>query len=461
MPKMSDASGPRKIQNVFSVLLAGGAGSRLWPVSRELYPKQLVKFIGEDSLVQMTIKRIEPLLDTEKVRIICCRDHFHETARHMENIGIDPDGKIICEPCGRNTAPAILLALLHILKDHEDPVLCVFPADHVIRNVDTFRDKLTSAITLAGQGYIVTFGIPPDYPETGYGYVEGGAAVSLGAFKIRRFIEKPEIASAKEFIDAGNFFWNSGMFAFRASVMMEEFKAHQPDMFRLMKQIVSREDIPEKSNYEMLPDISIDHAIMEKTEKGVVLPSEFGWSDIGSWKSLYDFLPKDDMDNVIDGDVIVKDTKNSLILGRKRLIATNAIRNMIVVDTSDSIFVSDLENSRDVKFIVSSLKEKGREEYQKHRKVNHPWGSFTILEKKEDYQIIRMVIHPGLELEVQTDVSDFKRLDVLKGSAEVLLNRRKRMLRPGESISIPENMRASVKNCGQENLSIIKICLKI
>ncbi|MBW2570185.1 MAG: mannose-1-phosphate guanylyltransferase/mannose-6-phosphate isomerase [Deltaproteobacteria bacterium] len=351
------------ISNVYSVLLAGGIGSRLWPVSRELSPKQLIKFTGEDSLLQSTIKRLAPALDTENVRIVCGDKHFDETARQMEEIGVTPAGKIICEPCGRNTAPAILLAVLNILKNEKDAVLCVFPADHIVRDNSVFQDKLKSAIKLADEGFVVTFGIKPHYPETGYGYIEGEKELPDGALSIKRFVEKPDIKTAKEYIKAGNFFWNSGMFAFRASVIIDEFKAFEPELFNRMNNLVAAKETVAKADYEKLPNISIDYAIMERMDKGAVLPSDFGWSDIGSWKSLYDFFPKDDEGNVIKGDVIAKKTRNCLILGSERLIAVNCLENMVVVDTSDSVFISDMENSRDVKTIVTELKEKKRKEY--------------------------------------------------------------------------------------------------
>jgi len=445
------------IKNVFPVLLAGGTGSRLWPVSRELYPKQLVKFIGDDSLVQLTIKRIEPLLDTENVRIICGSEHFHETAKHMKNIGIHPEGKILCEPCSRNTAPAILYALLTLLKKEKDPVICVFPADHMIDKTDIFLDKLQSAIRIANSGYIVTFGITPHYPETGYGYVEGGDIVSDEALKLKRFIEKPNLSAAKAYLEAGKFFWNSGMFAFKASVMLEEFKTYQKEMSARMGHIVSDGDLPGKDAYEQLDDISIDHAIMEQTKKGVVLPAEFGWNDIGSWKSLYDFLPKDNNHNVIDGDIIAKDTKNSFIMGHKRLIATNHINDMVVVETPDSVFVSDLDNSRDVKSIVQKLKEKGREEYQKHRKVHYSWGSASQLEQKEDYRVSRIIIYPGAVYEVHADTDSLKRLDILKGNAEVVHDDEKSVFVKGESTTVLGNKRATVKNVGESDLYMIEI----
>ncbi len=360
---MGDSDAFDKEYPVYPVLLAGGVGSRLWPVSRELSPKQLIKFIGEDSLLQSTIKRLVPVLDRENVRIVCGDKHFHETARQMEETGISSHGKIICEPCGRNTAPAILLAVLEILKVEDDAVLCIFPADHVIRDISLFHEKLKSAIQLAKKGHVVTFGIKPHYPETGYGYIEGDEDIFAGALSIKRFVEKPDGKTAEKYIKAGNFFWNSGMFAFSASVIRDEFKVFEPELFRKLNNLVMKKDSISKKDYEQLPDISVDYAIMEKTHRGAVLPSDFGWSDIGSWKSLYDFLPKDDNNNVIKGDVIAKKTRNCLIMGNERLITANCLENMVVVETSDSVFVSDMDNSRDVKSIVTELKEKKRKEY--------------------------------------------------------------------------------------------------
>ncbi|MBT8370162.1 MAG: mannose-1-phosphate guanylyltransferase, partial [Deltaproteobacteria bacterium] len=335
--------------NAYAILLAGGTGTRLWPVSRQLYPKQLVKFIGDDSLVQSTIKRMSPVLDSQHVRIVCGQQHFHEIARHMQEIGLHAEGKIICEPSGRNTAPAILLAGLHMLIADKDAVICVFPADHVIGDPEKYHDRLKAAIRLAEQGYVVTFGITPHYPETGYGYVEGGKAVSEGALSITRFVEKPDKQTAQKYIAAGNFFWNSGMFAFKASLIVDEFRTYQPKLLENMKAIFDGTNTIAKEDYDRLPAISFDYAIMEKTAKGVVLPSDFKWSDIGSWKSLYDFLPKDADRNVIDGDIIANNTQGSFIMGRDRLIATNHLKDMVVVETPDSIFVSDIDHSRDVK----------------------------------------------------------------------------------------------------------------
>ncbi len=340
-------------RRIYPVLLAGGTGTRLWPVSRALYPKQLVKFIGDDSLVQSTIKRLAPAMDLQNVRVVCGEQHYHEIARHVDEIGLTAKGKIISEPSGRNTAPAILLAAFHIRHLDEDGLLFIFPADHVIGDLESFHERLQAAIRLADNGHLVTFGIKPNYPETGYGYIEGGADVSGTALQVKRFVEKPDHPTAEKYIRAGNFFWNSGMFAFKASTILEEFQAHQPQLLALMEDIFSAEKALSKKDYDRLDNISIDYAIMEKTDKCVVLPSDFGWSDIGSWKSLYDFLEKDSDQNVIDGDVIAHDTRNCFLLGHDRLIATNQVQDLVVVETPDSIFVSDLEHSRDVKTIVS------------------------------------------------------------------------------------------------------------
>ncbi len=443
--------------SVFAILLAGGTGTRLWPVSRQLYPKQLVKFIGDDSLVQSTVKRLAPVLDPESVRIVCGEQHFYETARHLEGIGLAPEGKIITEPAGRNTAPAILLAILHILFEHDDAVLCIFPADHVISDINSFHQRLQDAIALARKGYIVTFGITPNYPETGYGYVEGGEKVAHGALCIERFVEKPDEATARQYIEAGNFFWNSGMFAFKALVMLDEFEQHQPALLEQMKAaFVPRAPISVQ-DYSRLPDISIDYAIMEKTNRGVVLPSDFGWSDIGSWKSLYDFLPKDDARNVIDGDVISHNTRSCFILGRDRLIATNHLDGLVVVETPDSVFVSDLDHSRDVKSIVASLKARGRKEYHQHRTVHFPWGSQTLLEQKNDAVVSRLVIYPGSALSLERDGPHSIHLVAVKGELQIHGVGKTSKLKAGESLVLSPQDAVRLENAQDQPVVLIQV----
>jgi mannose-1-phosphate guanylyltransferase/mannose-6-phosphate isomerase len=443
----------------YAILLAGGTGTRLWPVSRQLYPKQLVKFIGDDSLVQSTIKRLSPVLDVDCVRIVCGEQHFHEIARHMQDIGLQADGKIICEPSGRNTAPAILLAVLNALKTDSDAVLCVFPADHVIGEIERFHERLKAAIRLADQGYIVTFGITPHYPETGYGYVEGGRELTDGALIIKRFVEKPDKKTAQQYLSAGNFFWNSGMFAFKASVILEEFRIYQPDFLKKMEAICDGTNPVAKADYDQLPDISIDYAIMEKTTRGVVLPSDFGWSDIGSWKSLYDFLPQDDDLNVIDGDVITNDTKGCFILGRDRLIATNHLENMVIVETPDSIFVSDIDRSRDVKSIVAHLKEKGRKEYHQHRTIHFPWGSRTLLEQKEGYTVYRLLVYPLSTLQAEIADSTCMHLIVTKGSVGIDANGQTQTLSQGKALTLSTAGVVGIENKSEAPIYLIQVQL--
>ena len=446
--------------NVYPILLAGGTGTRLWPVSRELYPKQLVKFIGEHSLLQETIKRLPPVLDIKNVKVVCGEQHFHETAKHIENLGLKPEGKLICEPNGRNTAPAILLALLHLLAFEKDAVLCIFPADHVIKNLDGFHDRLKAAIKLANDGYVVTFGIKPHYPETGYGYVEGETKMSHGALTLKRFVEKPDLPTAEKYIKAGNFFWNSGMFAFKASVILSEFKTYQPELLAKMKTIFTVDKPIARQDYDQLTDISIDYAIMEKTAKGVVLPSDFGWSDIGSWKSLYDFLEKDADNNVIDGDVIAQNTRNCLILGHDRLIAANHLRDMVVVETPDSIFVSDLEHSRDVKSIVTELKKQQRQEHQQHRSVHHPWGISKLLEHKDKYTATELTVYPRSALGLPAQTNTTYHLFVLKGRAKFITGSEDKTLRSGEAITWRAEEQARIENAAKTELSLIQVELK-
>jgi mannose-1-phosphate guanylyltransferase/mannose-6-phosphate isomerase len=401
-----------------AILLAGGSGTRLWPVSRELYPKQLVNFIGQDSLVQSTIKRLLPVIDPQRLLIVCGQEHRFEIARHIEALGIPAAGKIVTEPCGRNTAPAILLATLQVAMTGGSGVLCVFPADHVIRDAAKFHEQVRRAVHLAQQGMVVTFGIRPDYPETGYGYIEGGEPLGEGGLRIRRFVEKPDLATAQEYLASGRFFWNSGMFAFRGDVLLAEFERHAPEMLAALREMTVGGAVPIRAAYERLPDQSIDCAIMEKTERGVVLPSDFGWSDIGSWKSLYAFSEKDADGNVIDGDVLAHETRGCFLMGRERLIATHRLTDMVVVETPDAVFVSDLESSREVKSIVSALKARGRLEYQKHKTVHQDWGSFTALEATALYRVARLLIYPGASLSLATAPGWDKHLTVIRGQIE-------------------------------------------
>ncbi len=443
---------------VYPVLLAGGSGTRLWPVSRELNPKQLAPLIGRESLIQTTLRRIVPPLPSDHVRVVCGDTHRHEIARHMEEIGIPSAGRILTEPVGRNTAPAILLACLDIRRHCPgDAVLAVFPADHVIGDTAAFHERLEAAVALAVEGHVVTFGITPGYPETGYGYVEGGAPVGRSALAIRRFVEKPDLETARGYIASGNFFWNSGMFAFRASVVLDEFRAHQPAMLAALEAAFRPGEAVAREDYLKLPDLSIDYAIMEKTSRGVVLPSDFGWSDIGSWKSLYDFLPKDANGNVLDGDVIARNTQNCLVLGRERLIAVNRLRDIVVVETPDSIFVSDLEHSRDVKEIVAELKQRGRAEHRQHVTVRYAWGSETVLEETDGRRSARLEVDTGAQATLAAAAGWGIHLVGLSGQGDVEWAGGRGRLADGGCLRVTAGGEVRLRNRGGERWEMIRV----
>lgn len=441
---------------VYGVLLAGGSGTRLWPVSRERQPKQLVRFVGGDSLVQNTIQRLAPVLESERMIIVCGREHAHETARQIEQIGIRAQGRIISEPCGRNTGPAVLLALFHILGQEPDAVVCIFPADHAIVNVGGFHHRLASAISLARRGYIVTFGITPHCPETGYGYIETGAGIEEGASKVRRFVEKPDHETAQSYIKAGNFLWNSGMFAFKASVMLDEFQRHCPDLLEKMRSALENEGPSDKA-YADLSSISIDRAIMEKTEKAVVLASNFGWSDIGSWKSLYDFLPKDENRNVLIGDVVSKDTRGCLIRGDHRLIATHHVSDLVIVETMDCLFVSGMEESLDVKEIVEALKERDRRECHVHATEHMAWGSRTTVYESGSTTILLLVIDPGASIRLEARADSLVHVMAAGGTVQFKMAGSERVLTKGQSASFVGTSPAFVSNRQKNPASIVQV----
>ena len=450
----------KRIVPTYAVLLAGGVGARLWPVSREMFPKQLVRFFGNRSLIQETVTRLEPVVDLNRLRVVCGELHFNETTKQIEQMGIKARKKIICEPCGRNTAPAILLSILTILEKETDAVICIFPADHVIKNHGRFNQNVMSAIELARQGYIVTFGIEPHYPETGYGYIEGGRPVAGKAVAIRRFVEKPDRKSAGRYIRTGHFFWNSGMFAFKGSVMIEEFRVHQPEMFFLMNRFLKETRDQRAAIYSEIPNISIDYAIMEKTDKGVVLPSDFGWSDIGSWKSLFDFLSKNKDGNVITGDVLARETRGCLVMGEGKLVVTNNIADMVVIGTDDSVFVSDLENSRDVKSIYKHLQQTGRREYRRHATESFPWGTRTTLEEQIGYRLERLDIIPGKICRLNQENTSVKSLMVIDGAAVVTLGKNERIvLNKGGSKTFQKKGSVKIQNTKSEMLHLIEISL--
>ena len=449
---------PKTPIHAFPVLLAGGSGTRLWPVSRKLYPKQLARFFGGASLIQNTIQRLFPVFHPDHIRVVCGEAHALEIARDMDALCVSSGGKIIHEPCGRNTAPAILLALLKILATRHDAILFVFPADHVIADVPTFHNRIYAAAELADAGHIVTFGITPEYPETGYGYIEADANRVGDSFGIRRFVEKPDLQTARRYLRAGGFYWNSGMFAFKASVMRAEFDRFKPEMVDRMARLVGEGGSIDPDGYAELESISIDYAVMEQTDRGVVLPSSLGWSDIGSWKSLYDFLPKDDNGNAVAaGDVMLQNTTGSFVMGHDRLIALNHLENVVVVETPDSVFVSDLDNSRDVKEIVETLKSQDRIEYREHTTVYHAWGHVRTLEGGVGRTVKSLVIYPGAGLPPTDPKGPTRHWVVTEGAGTVEVDGRSYGVSAGDSARVPAGQVGRLANSGSVDLHLVEV----
>ncbi len=455
----NERKGSAKEPTVFPVLLAGGSGTRLWPMSRSKTPKQLVELSGETSLLQESIQRLAPLLNLDNVRVVCGQGHRNESAEHMASLGISTLKKIIGEPVGRNTAPAILLAVLTILKHEklDDAVFFILPADHVIQNVPQFHKHISAALNLAKDGHLVTFGIQPEYPETGYGYIEAQNSARENGFCIQRFVEKPDIKTAQAYIDAGNFYWNSGMFAFSARVILDEFNTHQPAMFEQMNAIVQKGDPISVADYERLENISFDVAIMEKTARGVVLPSDFGWSDIGTWKSLHEYLPKDTVGNVVFGDVVAHDTQNSLLIAKSRLMAVNDLSDVAIVETSDAVFVSALDTSRNVKDIVSILKQSNRREHQVHLLERHDWGTIQYLEQAADTIVAKLSIKPQVSAEPPLPSRGRGHICLLSGPGKLCIEHETHLLQAGESMSLDLSGRLSLENLSTINLDAIII----
>jgi mannose-1-phosphate guanylyltransferase/mannose-6-phosphate isomerase len=451
---------PQKI-DAFALLLAGGSGTRLWPWSREMYPKQLVRFIDQQSLIQHTLNRLLPTFLPDHIHVVCGDSHALDIQRDAKEINLIHNQLVIIEPCARNTAPAILLGTLSIYKKHSDAIIFVFPADHMISQLDIFYKKISDAHQLAHEEYIVTFGITPEYPETGYGYIEASDQSFGEGYKIKRFVEKPDIQTAEKYIQSGHFYWNAGMFAFKASVLIDKFKKHMPDMLTELNHILDQK-ILDTDNYQKLENISFDFAIMEKTQSGVVLPSNFQWSDIGSWKSLYDFLPKDNNKNVITSeDAIIQDSNHCLVMGNYRLMVLNQLKDIAIIDTPDAIFISDLEHSRDVKNAVNVLRNQKRNESECHiHQVMH-WGDILIMDEQPDCVVKKITIHPGAEIPQTHNLTEIKQWYITKGHGLVQIDNVAIPIHAGENITIESRMTVCFQNVSKEQLVFIEISTPI
>ncbi len=449
-----------------SIILAGGSGTRLFPLSRKKFPKQFLNLKDEESLFQKTVNRnLKAVNDKNDIIIITNDDYQFHIKNQLKNI-IEENVNIILEPIGRNTAPAIALAVKYTLEKlnvDENEVLFISPSDHIIAPEDKFIDYIKKAEKLAKEGYIVTFGINPVKAETGYGYIEADkqSILNKDSFKVKQFHEKPDLETAQKYILEGNYFWNSGMFAFSIKTILEEFKKYSPDIFDLINKNTFEELI---NNFKNMPDISIDYAIMEKTDKAVVVPMDIAWSDVGSWDSVYEVLDKDNNKNIKIGNVIDIDTKNSLIMGNERLVATIGIKDMIIIETSDAILVANKGESQKVKDLVKILKNNKELNYLTnfHRTVYRPWGSYTDLEEGERYRIKRISVEPGEQLSLQMHHHRSEHWIVVKGTAKVVLENENNILEEkfvheNESIYVPKTKKHRLINPGKIPLELIEV----
>lgn len=458
------------MQPLVPIVLSGGSGTRLWPLSRQKYPKQLLSFIGEDSLLQATLRRMEGLTDVElgAPLVICNEEYRFVIAEQLRLMGTK--GNILLEPVGRNTAPALTLAALAAMRDGSDPVLLVMPADHVIVDVPRFQMAIRAGMTLAANGAVVTFGITPDSPETGYGYIEAGEPLGEGgASRIARFVEKPDRITAQTYLETGSYFWNSGLFMMTASVWLAVIAACRPDISTACraaweKGVVDGDFLRvNKEEFLRCPSDSIDYAVMERLAHddslpaGVFIPLSAGWSDVGSWDSLWQVLPKDHQGNVSQGDVLLNDCRNVLALSEHRLVACVGIEDMVVIETPDAILVAHMNKTQNVKKIVDDLKRGGRPESELHRKVFRPWGWYDGVDSGERFQVKRIVVKPGASLSLQMHHHRAEHWIVVHGTAQVTRGDTTYLVSENESTFIPLGTRHRLQNPGCVPLEMIEV----
>lgn len=440
-----------------AVIMAGGSGTRLWPLSRTGHPKQFLALHGEMTMLQQTVDRLIGL-PIESCVTICNEEHRFFVAEQLR--AIDKLGSIILEPVGRNTAPAIALAAL--TEDNDDSLLLVLAADHVITDVESFTESVKKAMPLAEQGKLVTFGILPSDPQTGYGYIKAGAKLGDGFF-VDSFKEKPDQVTAETYVEQGDYYWNSGMFLFRASRYLEELKAYRSDIYSACSKAVAdvSPDLDfirvDAEAFSECPDDSIDYAVMENTDDAVVVPMDAGWNDIGSWSSLWEIGDKDENGNAITGDVILHDAKNSYIRADDKLVAAVGIDDLVIASTKDALLVAHKGRVQDAKLVANELRKKGRTEWELHREVYRPWGKYDSIDKGDRYQVKRITVNPGAKLSVQMHHHRAEHWVVVSGSAKVTNGDETFLLSENESTYIPVGVIHALENPGRVPLEIIEI----
>lgn len=447
---------------ILPVIMAGGSGTRLWPLSRTQYPKQFLKLSPDGyTLLQATLLRLKNL-DCADPILICNEEHRFLAAEQMREIGIT--AKIILEPEGKNTAPAITLAALYQTQQAKDSdtIMLVLAADHVITEQAQFEHSIMQALELAKHDKLVTFGIVPTHAETGYGYIEKGHA-ALNGFQVQRFVEKPDAATAEQYLESQKFLWNSGMFMFKADIYLNELQKYAQDIYSSC--VASMQDTKadldfiriDKDAFKQCRSESIDYAVMEQTQDAVVVPLDANWNDVGSWSALWDIQNKDDQGNVIQGDVITVKSQNNYVFSESRLVSLLGVDNLVVIETKDAILVADKSKVQDIKKIVESIKEQGRTEHFCHREVYRPWGKYDSIDHAERYQVKRITVKPGQKLSIQMHHHRSEHWIVVSGTAKIHKGKESFLLTENQSTYIPLGEIHALENPGKVQLELIEV----
>jgi mannose-1-phosphate guanylyltransferase/mannose-6-phosphate isomerase len=448
---------------IYPVILSGGTGTRLWPLSRAALPKQLLALHGKRTMIQETVLRAA-LPGAAAPLLLCSEAHRFLVAEQMQEIGVSPRA-IVLEPVGRNTAPAAAVAALMTAEEDPQGVIVLLPSDHVVGDAKAFADAVAVAAGAAREGHIVTFGMAPSAPETGYGYVHRGAHLEKldGAYRVQRFVEKPDAETAKTYLADGGYFWNSGMFVFRADVVIEDLRLHAPDVLAAARDALAKakRDLDfvrlDSDAFAGAPNISIDYALMEKTDRAAIVPCDIGWSDVGAWSALWGIRDQDAQSNVLHGDVIVHDSTGSYVHSEKRLTALVGVRDLVVIATDDAILVADKSRTQDVKAIVDRLKSENRSEHTEHKRVFRPWGSYETVDIGDRFQVKHIMVRPGGRLSLQMHHHRAEHWVVVEGTARVTVGDKVSMLKENESTFIPLGEKHRLENPSDKPLRLIEV----
>ncbi|QYF94007.1 mannose-1-phosphate guanylyltransferase/mannose-6-phosphate isomerase [Massilia sp. PAMC28688] len=449
---------------IYPVILSGGAGTRLWPLSRAVLPKQLLPLVGDKTMLQDTVLRVAGWPELMAPLVVCGNEHRFLVAEQMREIDVKPLG-ILLEHVGRNTAPAVAAAANYLIRTDPEAVMLVLPADHVIKNTEAFAAAVAKAATLVAGGSLATFGIVPTAPETGYGYIHSGAPVGDAGFKVDRFVEKPDRDTAQRFLDEGSYFWNSGMFLLPAQAYLDELKELAPAIAAASEASVrlGYQDLDfcrlDEASFSMCPSDSIDYAVMEKTSRAVVVPADIGWNDVGSWSALWEVLQPtgDERGNVKRGDVYLDGVNNTLVRAESRIVAVVGVQDLVVVETPDAVLVAHKDHVQRVKNVVDHLKLKERTEHLHHTKVYRPWGHYEGIDAGDRFQVKRITVKPGEKLSLQMHHHRAEHWVVVSGTARVTCGEKVSLLSENESTYIPIGMNHRLENPGKVPLHIIEV----